>query len=230
MRTEQVSTQFWRMPADKGRKQKVKSTKKLRLFGGQRADWVQNSHNSRQTQWAGVEAKSPGSQGLLRRKMPSNPCFKGHIHVPIIMHVIVQLMCLLFKSVFHFEKKIIFYILIIRNYPQTCHLKKGFYLLTIMCITFSAGLSWVVLLLVSPKMALCIHANGYMCGQNTDTLPSWHMSSIQHGTVNSNHHTAQGFSRTHSSYAHESLCLDPPLPISSSPRYPYSVILWICLV
>ena len=112
------------MPADKGRKQKVKSTKKLRLFGGQRADWVQNSHNSRQTQWAGVEAKSPGSQGLLRRKMPSNPCFKGHIHVPIIMHVIVQLMCLLFKSVFHFEKKIIFYILIIRNLSSNVSTKK----------------------------------------------------------------------------------------------------------
>ena len=61
------------------------------------------------------------------------------------------------------------------------------------------------------------------------SLPSWHMSSIQHGTVNSNHHMAQEVSRTHSSCAHESLCLDP-LPISSSPWYPYFVILWICLV
>ena len=129
-------------------------------------------------------------------------------------------MCLLFKSVFHFEKKIIFcnsYILIIRNYPQTCQLKKAFYLLTVMCVTLSAGLSWVVLLLVSPKMALCIHANGYTCGQNTDSLPSWHMSSIQHGTVNSNHHMAQEVSRTHSSCAHESLCLDPLLPFPPAP-------------
>ena len=50
MKTEQVSTQFGRMPTSRGQTQKVKSTKKLRLSGGQREDWVQNSHNRRQTQ------------------------------------------------------------------------------------------------------------------------------------------------------------------------------------
>lgn len=88
MRTQQVST-ILKDANVYAENTKGKSTKKLRLSGGQRVDWVQNSHNSRQTQWAGVEGKFPGSERLLRRKRPSNPCFKGHIHVPIIMHVIV---------------------------------------------------------------------------------------------------------------------------------------------